>query len=100
MPHGMYVKLRTCHVAPSLGYDMPHGPYAKPCHVASMQGIRHATYVKPRPCHVAPNLGYDMPHGTYAKPCHLASMQGIGHASYVRPKPCHVELMQHKTHAT
>jgi hypothetical protein len=49
MPHGIYVGFRTCHMAPSLGYDMPHGTYVRPCHVAFMQGIGHATYTRLRP---------------------------------------------------
>jgi len=40
---------------------MPHGTYARPCHMASKQGIGHATYVKPRPCHVAHRLGLNHP---------------------------------------
>jgi hypothetical protein len=57
MPHGIYVRLRPCYVAPRLGYDMPHGTYARPCHVAFQQGIRHVTYVRPRRCHVTHMLG-------------------------------------------
>jgi len=35
MPHGIYVRLKPCHVAPNLGYEKPHGTHVMPCHVAS-----------------------------------------------------------------
>jgi hypothetical protein len=58
---GIYVRLSPCHMAPNLGYDMPHGTYAKPCYVTSMQGIVHATYARLKPCHVAHRLGLSHP---------------------------------------
>jgi len=48
-------------MAPNLGYDMPHGTYVRPCHVASKQNIGHATYFKPRPCIVAYKLNLNHP---------------------------------------
>jgi hypothetical protein len=53
MPYDIYVRLKPCHVTPSLSYDMPHGQYARPCHVAFKQGMGHATYARPRSCLVA-----------------------------------------------
>jgi hypothetical protein len=61
MPHGIYVRLRPSHVALNLGYDMPHGQYVKPCHVASEQDIRHVTHARTRSCHVAHMVGLSHP---------------------------------------
>ncbi len=80
MTCGTQVKPMSCHVAPSLGYDMPHGIYAKPCHVASMQGIKHATYARPKLCHVAHRLG--LRHPTCHRTCHMAHMFGLNRAMW------------------
>jgi hypothetical protein len=45
----MYVRLKPSHVALRIGYDMPHGTYAKPCHMASKQNIGHAIYARLKP---------------------------------------------------
>jgi hypothetical protein len=70
MPHGTYVRPKPCHIAFMLClnhatwrlcYDMAHGTYVRPCHMAFKQSIKHATYAKPRLCHVTRRLGLSHP---------------------------------------